>query len=325
VVQVRAPRQAGAGHLAAWRHSRLAHPIGIATVATTASCSSDFQEPLAGDRAAQSCSSLGRRPAGMQSLRDNPRCALEEFAACSDEPDPGLSAHLTFDPRGRSRRCPMSPSGPPASRSCASRGSTARSRWRPRSTAPASSAIDVHMRTCSSGAPRWPTSRGWPPAAASPTATCWARAEGWANSVLFNDRSRSQFAAFFARSDTFSLGVCNGCQMMSSWRAACPGADLAALRAQPLEQFEARLVTGARGALRPRSSSATWPGSRLPIVVSHGEGRAQFVPTACRGSGWWRCVRGQPRRGHAAVSQHNPNGSPEAIVAPWLTNTDGRM
>ena len=173
----------------------------------------------------------------MQRLRDNPRQRRPGIRAHSRRSAiPASSPVLTFDPaddvaapfiatRRAARR----------SRSCASRASTARSRWRRRSIAPASTAIDVHMTDILRGPPvarRVPRLRRR--AADFRTATCSGAGEGWAKSILFNARARDDFAAFFARRDTFALGVCNGCQMMSNLaRAHSRHRALAALRAQP--------------------------------------------------------------------------------------------
>ena len=100
--------------------------------------------------------------------------------------------------------------------------------------------------------------------------------EGWAKSILFNARARDEFAAFFARADTFSLGVCNGCQMMSHLRELIPGAEhCPRFVRNASEQFEARLVQ-VEVAESPSLFFQGMAGSRIPIAVAHGEGRAEF-------------------------------------------------
>jgi phosphoribosylformylglycinamidine synthase len=147
--------------------------------------------------------------------------------------------------------------------------------------------------------------------------------QGWAKSILFNERLREEFAAFFNRADTFALGVCNGCQMMSNLHEIIPGAEhWPRFARNRSEQFEARFVM-VEIPETPSLFFAAMAGSRLPIVVSHGEGRAEFrssvaqaqVLTALR----YVDNRGKP----AATYPFNPNGSPEGIAG--VTTPDGRF
>jgi phosphoribosylformylglycinamidine synthase len=150
--------------------------------------------------------------------------------------------------------------------------------------------------------------------------------EGWAKSILFNARVRDEFAAFFARGDSFSLGVCNGCQMMSTLKPLIPGAaHWPRFVRNRSEQFEGRLSLVE---VLPTASLffAGMAGSVMPIAVAHGEGQAEFADDvaekACVAAGVvsLRFVdnRGQP----AATYPANPNGSPGGITG--LTTTDGR-
>jgi phosphoribosylformylglycinamidine synthase len=150
--------------------------------------------------------------------------------------------------------------------------------------------------------------------------------EGWAKSVLFNDRARAAFAAFFARPDTFTLGVCNGCQMMSNLRELVPGAELwPRFVRNRSEQFEARLSL-VRIEPGPSLFFRDMTGSVLPIAVAHGEGRAELASDDARvaleasGLGAARFVdhRGAPTEHYP----ENPNGSPGGLTA--LTTRDGR-
>jgi phosphoribosylformylglycinamidine synthase len=113
-------------------------------------------------------------------------------------------------------------------------------------------------------------------------ATYWARGEGWAKSILFNGRARDDFAAFFSRPDSFALGVCNGCQMMSNLHEIIPGSDAwPHFVRNKSEQFEARFVM-VEVPPSPSIFFTGMAGSRLPIVVSHGEGYAEFESDAQR-------------------------------------------
>jgi phosphoribosylformylglycinamidine synthase len=148
--------------------------------------------------------------------------------------------------------------------------------------------------------------------------------EGWAKSILFNARARDAFEAFFGRSDTFSLGVCNGCQMMSNLHELIPGAEnWPHFVRNKSEQFEARFVmVEVLGS--PSVFFAGMAGSRLPIVVSHGEGYAEFSgPAARKAAGALVALRFVDNRGTVTETYPcSPNGSPEGITG--LTTPDGR-
>jgi phosphoribosylformylglycinamidine synthase len=149
--------------------------------------------------------------------------------------------------------------------------------------------------------------------------------EGWAKSILFNPRARDEFEAFFQRNDTFALGVCNGCQMMSNLHEIIPGAEHWAHFARNLsEQFEARFVM-VEVQQSPSILFDGMAGSRMPIVVSHGEGYADFGNAvklkAAQPLVSLRYVdhNGKPTE----IYPHNPNGSPQGITG--LTTPDGRF
>jgi phosphoribosylformylglycinamidine synthase len=149
---------------------------------------------------------------------------------------------------------------------------------------------------------------------------------GWAKSVLFNANVRDQFEAFFTRDDTFGLGVCNGCQMLSYLRELIPGsAHWPHFVRNASEQFEARLCL-VEILPSPSVLFAQMDGSVLPIVVAHGEGRAEFhsaTAEAVKNAGLMTLryvdTYGQPTQRYP----HNPSGSPLGIAG--LTSTDGRF
>jgi phosphoribosylformylglycinamidine synthase len=146
---------------------------------------------------------------------------------------------------------------------------------------------------------------------------------GWAASILHNARGRDEFEAFFNRPDTFALGVCNGCQMMSRIREIIPGAqDWPRFERNSSEQFEARLVM-VEVPENPSILFAGMAGSRMPIVVAHGEGRAVFASEAQRKRAL-TCLRYVDNRGRVTETYPlNPNGSPRGITG--LTTPDGRF
>jgi phosphoribosylformylglycinamidine synthase len=151
--------------------------------------------------------------------------------------------------------------------------------------------------------------------------------EGWAKSILFNARARDEFAAFFASADTFALGVCNGCQMMSNLRELIPGAALwPHFVRNHSEQFEARVVM-VQVPDNPSIFLQGMTGSMLPVVVAHGEGRAEFreaahVEQVIVNRLVSLCF--VDNRGELTQSYpYNPNGSPHGITG--LTTPDGRF
>jgi len=150
---------------------------------------------------------------------------------------------------------------------------------------------------------------------------------GWAKSVLFQDRLREQFAAFFANPDTLSLGVCNGCQMISLLQELIPGADnWPRFKRNRSEQFEARLVM-VRVEDSPSLFTQGMQGSRFPLAVAHGEGRAEFqnsdMLNALESTGGvsMRFVDGTGQQ--AEKYPANPNGSPQGVTG--VTSADGRV
>jgi phosphoribosylformylglycinamidine synthase len=149
--------------------------------------------------------------------------------------------------------------------------------------------------------------------------------EGWAKSILFNARLADDFAAFFARADTFALGVCNGCQMMSNLHELIPGtAHWPHFVRNRSEQFEARLVL-----LEVQPSASLFfrgmAGSRIPVATAHGEGYAEFRDARQLAAAQPHvALRFVDHRGRATERYpYNPNGSPEGVTG--LTTADGRF
>ncbi len=149
--------------------------------------------------------------------------------------------------------------------------------------------------------------------------------EGWAKSILFNARARAQFEAWFARGDRFTLGVCNGCQMLAALAELIPGAaHWPRFRRNRSEQFEGRLSLVEIAATNS-PFFAGMAGSRLPIAVAHGEGRAEFASAADEAAAAALVtLRYVDNRGRiAARYPANPNGSPQGIAG--LASADGRV
>jgi phosphoribosylformylglycinamidine synthase len=188
------------------------------------------------------------------------------------------------------------------------------------------SAIDVHMSDILSGKQSLEDFQGLVACGGFSYGDVLGAGEGWAKSILFNSQARDQFAAFFAKPDTFSLGVCNGCQMLSNLKSLIPGADLwPHFVTNRSERFEARVAM-----LEVKESKSIFfngmQGSRMPIAVSHGEGRAEFASEQGASDALSQAaVALQYVDNYGKVTQQypaNPNGSPLGIAG--LTSSDGR-
>ena len=275
----------------------------------------------------------------MQRLRDNPECAREAYDALNDEDDPGLNTVLSFPLAVREDRPPGSvqpDNAQPRIRQRSERrpkvavlreqGVNSQREMAAAFHRAGFDSYDVHMTDLFSGHVGLDEFRGM----AVPGGFCYGdvlgAGEGWAKSILYNDPLRETFETFFGREDVFVFGVCNGCQMLSALQSLIPGVDhWPRFVRNRSDQFEGRLSLVR---IEPSQSLmlAGMEGSRIPIVTSHGEGRAQFASdeaqAACeRDSTCVRYVdnRGEPARHYPA----NPNGSPRGIAG--LTNRDGRV
>ncbi len=260
----------------------------------------------------------------MQALRDNPDCAEEEFARIAEN-DPGISPLLTFDP-DEDIAAPMINSGvrPPMA-ILREQGVNGQIEMANAFHQAGFECVDVHMSDIIEGRMSLAGFKGLAACGGFSYGDVLGAGEGWAKSILFNPLAREQFAAFFEREDSFTLGVCNGCQMLSNLHELIPGADQwPRFVRNRSEQFEARFVSVAIGE-SPSILLRGMEGSRLPIAVAHGEGRAEFRDVEHLAS-----VTGQVGlfyvENSGEVAQRypaNPNGSPQGIAG--LTSEDGRV
>jgi phosphoribosylformylglycinamidine synthase len=187
-------------------------------------------------------------------------------------------------------------------------------------------AVDVHMSDIHTGRISLARFRGLAACGGFSYGDVLGAGEGWGKSILYSAPVRDEFQRFFARNDTFTLGVCNGCQMVSNLKELIPGAQLwPRFVRNRSEQFEARLSL-LRIEQSPSILFAGMAGSLLPIAVAHGEGRAEFASddalAALDGSG---LVAARFADHQGRPTQHypeNPNGSPLGITS--VTSTDGR-
>jgi phosphoribosylformylglycinamidine synthase len=263
----------------------------------------------------------------LQALRDDPTCAEEEQAARCDPRGPGLQAHVPFDV-DEDVAAPFIARGvrPPLA-ILREQGVNGQVEMAAAFHRAGFECVDVHMSDLLSGRLDLSGFKGLVACGGFSYGDVLGAGEGWAKSILFHARVRDEFAAFFARSDSFALGVCNGCQALSNLRELIPGAGhWPRFVRNRSEQFEARLslVQIEPG---PSLLLAGMQGARLPITVAHGEGRAEFDDDAAR--------RGAEDAGLVAARfvdaagrpselyPQNPNGSPAGITA--LTTPDGRV
>ena len=265
----------------------------------------------------------------MQSLRDNPECAQQEHDAKFDTEDPGLSASLTFD-INEDVAAPFiakSNGNGPRVAILREQGVNSHVEMAAAFNRAGFDAIDVHMSDLQSGRIKLESFVGLVACGGFSYGDVLGAGEGWAKSILFNDDLSAQFKAFFHRDDTFSLGVCNGCQMMSNLRSLIPGADhWPRFVNNKSERFEARFSLVE---IQPSPSILFqgMEGSQMPIAVSHGEGRAEFTSEQAVAealSSNTVAMQYVDNRGEKTTTYPaNPNGSPEGITS--LTTNDGRV
>ncbi|TXZ06076.1 phosphoribosylformylglycinamidine synthase [Vibrio mimicus] len=263
----------------------------------------------------------------MQALRDNSACADQEFAAKKDSRDPGLNASLTYDVLSDVAAPYIAKGARPKMAILREQGVNSHVEMAAAFDRAGFDAVDVHMSDILTGQTVLDAYQGLVACGGFSYGDVLGAGEGWAKSILFNAQAREQFEQFFQRKDTLSLGVCNGCQMLSNLRDLIPGAELwPRFVRNESERFEARfsLVEVQKS---PSLFFSEMAGSRMPIAVSHGEGRVEVRNaehlTAIEQSGTV-AIRfvdnfGQPTQAYPS----NPNGSPNAITG--LTTQDGRV
>jgi phosphoribosylformylglycinamidine synthase len=263
----------------------------------------------------------------MQRLRDDATCADEEQAARVDASDPGQQLRITFD-LDEDVAAPFIARGVrPRIAILREQGVNGQLEMAYAFSRAGFSAIDVHMSDILEGRVDLASFRGLAACGGFSYGDVLGAGEGWAKSILFNPRARDVFSAFFARSDTFTLGVCNGCQMLSNLRTLIPGAaHFPRFVRNRSEQFEAR-VSLVRIEPSPSIVFAGMVGSILPIAVAHGEGRAELSSDAAlRELDQSGLIAGRYVDNHGEVSARypaNPNGSPHGIA--MVSSADGRV
>ncbi len=259
----------------------------------------------------------------MQRRRDNPACADDEMAWRCDEDDIGIKPRLSFDANDDICARYIIGKARPRVAILREQGVNGQIEMAAAFDRAGFEAVDVHMSDLSEGRHHLSDFKGLAACGGFSYGDVLGAGRGWAASILFNDALREQFSGFFADASRFALGVCNGCQMMSGLRDIIPGAELwPSFERNASEQYEARLVT-----LEVVESSSIFlrgmGGSRIPVVVAHGEGRAAFAnKSAARNAK--PCLRYVDNSGRATERYPlNPNGSPGG--AAGYSAADGRI
>ena len=260
----------------------------------------------------------------MQKLRDNPTCAEQEHVAKQDAADPGLHVALSYDVNEDIAAPYIAKGVKPKVAILREQGVNSHLEMAAAFTRAGFDAIDVHMSDVLAGRVTLEQFAGLAACGGFSYGDVLGAGEGWAKSILFNSMARDQFEGFFKREDTFSLGVCNGCQMLSNLKSLIPGTEhWPHFVTNQSARFEARVamveVMESKSVLLDGMA-----GSRMPIAVSHGEGQAEFTnENALANVGAQVAMRyvdnyGKPTMQYPA----NPNGSPQGITG--LTSADGR-
>jgi len=260
----------------------------------------------------------------MQALRDNTDCARQQFERIADDNDPGLTVSLTFNVN-EDVTAPYILASRPKVAILREQGVNGHVEMAAAFDRAGFTSIDVHMTDIIHGRVSLRDFTGLVACGGFSYGDVLGAGGGWAKSILFNPRARNEFAAFFQRPDTFGLGVCNGCQMMSGLKEIIPGAEhWPRFMRNTSEQFEAR-VAMVEVQKSPSIFFTGMEGSRMPVAVAHGEGRAEFSidPQAafdrqavalCYVDNYGALTTDFPA---------NPNGSPLGITG--LTTNDGRF
>jgi len=258
----------------------------------------------------------------MQSLRDNPDCAREAVDAIADQDDAGLFAELSFDP-SEDITAPFINSARPKIAVLREQGVNGQVEMAAAFDRAGFDCSDVHMSDIIAGRVDLGDYQGLAACGGFSFGDVLGAGRGWASSVMFNTRARDQFDAFFHRDDSFALGVCNGCQMMSALESIIPGAShWPSFERNRSEQFEARLLQ-VEVLDSPSIFLSGMTGSKLPLVVAHGEGRAEFTTPEQQANAIAALRYLGPDGAAAATYPHNPNGSPDGLTG--FTTADGRF
>ena len=261
----------------------------------------------------------------MQRMRDEPRCADEERDARLDEEDPGLAWRLCFDPDEDVAAPFIARGARPRVAVLREQGVNSQVETAAAFDRAGFTAVDVHMTDLIDAGATLDGFHGLVACGGFSYGDVLGAGEGWAKSILFHARARALFEHWFSRPDRFTLGVCNGCQMLAALAELIPGAARwPRFRRNRSEQFEGRLSMVEILASKSLFLSGM-EGSQLPIAVAHGEGRAEFASAADEAAARAQlAMRFVDNRGRVATRYPaNPSGSPGGAAA--YTSEDGRV
>jgi phosphoribosylformylglycinamidine synthase len=300
--------------------ARIARPDARGRIRVTRGAATLLDEPRVDMHKAWSATTHA-----LQRMRDNPVCADQEYARLDDVDDAGLVPRLSFDVAEDPAAPFVARGGRPRVAVLREQGVNGQVEMAAAFTRAGFDAFDVHMTDLASGRQVLDDFHGIVACGGFSYGDVLGAGEGWAKSILFAPRLRDAFERFFTRGDTFSLGVCNGCQMMSNLHELIPGtAHFPRFVRNLSEQFEARFVM-----LEIQETSSLFfremAGSRIPVATAHGEGYAEFRDAAQLALAAPHVVtRFVDNHGRAGETYpFNPNGSPQGIAG--LTTPDGRV
>ena len=259
----------------------------------------------------------------MQSLRDNPECAKQEYDALQNPNDPGLSVSITYTP---DETVFSNSEAKPTVAILREQGVNGQLEMAAAFDRAGFSTVDVHMSDLIEGRIKLDDFTGLVACGGFSYGDVLGAGGGWAKTILFNEELKDQFSIFFARLDSFTLGVCNGCQMLAQLKEIIPGADhWPVFLRNKSEQFEARLAM-VEIQESPSILLKGMAGSRMPIVVSHGEGRTSYTMDESKQAIDQGIVSLSFITNTGKVAEQyptNPNGSKLGLTG--LTTTDGRV
>jgi len=258
----------------------------------------------------------------LASLRDNPACTTQAFEAITNADDKGLFADLTYSVN-EDIAAPFLHKTRPKIAVLREQGVNGQVEMAAAFDKAGFASIDVHMSDLIEGRVSLADAQGLVACGGFSFGDVLGAGRGWANSIQFNPRATEEFQSFFNRSDSFALGVCNGCQMMSQLKNIIPGANhWPSFERNVSEQFESRLLM-VEVVDSPSILMQGMTGSKLPLVVAHGEGRAKFSSKAQQTQAvayvQYIDANGKPTNTYPA----NPNGSPDGLTG--FTTSDGRF
>ncbi len=259
----------------------------------------------------------------MQSLRDNEQCAKQEFSTITNDQAVHIAPLITFD-HNQDITADLDKINRPKIAILREQGVNGQQEMAAAFDKAGFDAVDIHMSDILTGKKTFDEFKGLVACGGFSYGDVLGAGKGWANSILFNPLARQVFQDFFNRQDTFSLGVCNGCQMLSNLKEIIPGAESwPKFVKNKSEQFEARFSQ----VIIQKSPSILlkgMEGSRIPVAVAHGEGQVQFDNEITAQLKDLVSLNYVDANGNKTINYPlNPNGSPEGITG--LTTTDGRV